>query len=72
MNSKYPATPEGNDPLLPVTWMDNQEVLKTFNITLRTLQRWRKKKLFPCYGTRSRRMYKKSDIEAYLERSKEY
>lgn len=51
-------------------WLDNQEVCQLLDISLRTLQTYRDKKLLPYSQIEHKCFYKTKDIEKFIEKNK--
>ncbi|NDW17968.1 DNA-binding protein [Dysgonomonas sp. 216] len=52
------------------SWLDNQDVCRLLDISLRTLQNYRDKGILPYSQIGYKCYYKSSDIKAFIEKSK--
>ncbi|MCD7971064.1 MAG: helix-turn-helix domain-containing protein [Candidatus Azobacteroides sp.] len=51
-------------------WLDNQDVCVMLDVSLRTLQTYRDKRIIPYTRIRNKCYYKKEDIEQLINKSK--
>lgn len=57
-------------PKQPTEYLTRAEVCDLLKINLGTLWNWTKKGIFNAYGIQNRVLYKRCEIDAYLENSK--
>lgn len=50
-------------------WVDSQDVMQKFHISVRTLQSWRTNKVLPYSCIRGKIYYRKSDILVILQKN---
>ena len=50
-------------------WVDSQDVMQKFHISVRTLQNWRTNRLLPYSRIRGKIYYRKSDILVILQKN---
>ena len=50
-------------------WVDSQDVMQKFHISVRTLQNWRTNRLLPYSRIRGKIYYRKSDILLILQKN---
>jgi hypothetical protein len=50
-------------------WVDSQDVMQKFHISVRTLQNWRTNRLLPYSRIRGKIYYRKSDILTILQKN---
>ena len=50
-------------------WVDSQDVMQKFHISVRTLQYWRTNRLLPYSRIRGKIYYRKSDILVILQKN---
>lgn len=55
------------DPQVSEGWLDSQDVCLLLNVTKRTLQTYRDKKLLPYTSIGGKFFYRESDVAEYLE-----
>ena len=55
------------DPQVSEGWLDGQDVCLLLNVTKRTLQTYRNKKLLPYTSVGGKFFYRESDVAEYLE-----
>ncbi|WP_312206100.1 helix-turn-helix domain-containing protein [Epilithonimonas hominis] len=57
-------------PIQPTEYLTRSEVCKLLKIDLSTLHRWRKDKMIPSYGFGNRVYFKRSEVDAIINKNK--
>ena len=56
--------------IIPDTWLDRQDLLQLFHVSVRTLQKWRSNGILPYSKIGNKIYYRRSDVEAMLQKAR--